>query len=59
VLPEVQVELFFWKVAEAPLTDSELEAELRTWLGKVALVRARACREQDGPGPSGQGDLSW
>ena len=35
VLPEVAVELFFWKVAEAPLTDAELEAELRAWLGKV------------------------
>ena len=35
VLPEVAVELFFWKVDEAPLTDAELEAELRAWLGKV------------------------
>jgi hypothetical protein len=35
VLPEVEVELFFWKVAEAPLDDAVLEAELRAWLGKV------------------------
>ena len=35
VLPEVEVELFFWKVAEAPLDDVVLEAELRAWLGKV------------------------
>ena len=35
VLPEVEVELFFWKVADAPLTDAELETELRTWLGKA------------------------
>ncbi|MGY3945280.1 hypothetical protein [Aeromonas tecta] len=35
VLPEVEVELFFWKVAEAPLSDAELEAELRAWLGKT------------------------
>ena len=35
VLPEVEVELFFWKVAEAPLADAVLEAELRAWLGKV------------------------
>lgn len=35
VLPEVEVELFFWKVAEAPLTDAELERALRDWLGRV------------------------
>ncbi|MNF06577.1 hypothetical protein D3C77_745530 [compost metagenome] len=35
MLPEVEVELFFWKVAEAPLDDVVLEAELRAWLGKV------------------------
>ena len=35
VLPEVEVELFFWKVAEAPLTDAELEAGLRDWLAQV------------------------
>ncbi|MFH7525106.1 hypothetical protein AB2J22_10875 [Aeromonas sp. A5] len=35
VLPEVEVELFFWKVAEAPLSDAELEAELRNWLAQV------------------------
>ncbi|MNP16917.1 hypothetical protein D3C76_1093320 [compost metagenome] len=29
------MELFFWKVAEAPLDDVVLEAELRAWLGKV------------------------
>lgn len=34
VLPEVEVELFFWKLAEAPLTDGLLESELRAWLGK-------------------------
>ncbi|MNG41284.1 hypothetical protein D3C84_1303700 [compost metagenome] len=35
MLPEVEVELFFWKVAEAPLEDAELETELRAWLGKT------------------------
>ncbi|MBV7436929.1 MULTISPECIES: hypothetical protein [unclassified Aeromonas] len=35
VLPEVEVELFFWKVAEAPLSDGELERELRAWLGNT------------------------
>ncbi len=29
------MELFFWKVAEAPLSDAELEAELRDWLAQV------------------------
>jgi hypothetical protein len=55
VLPEVQVELFFWKVAEAPLTDSELEAELRAWLGKVWRWSEPRLPGRDGPGPSGQG----
>ena len=49
VLPEVQVELFFWKVAEAPLTDSELEAELRTWLGKVWRWSEPRLPGRDGP----------
>lgn len=35
VLPEVEVELFFWKVAEAPITDEELETQLRDWLARV------------------------
>ncbi|MGL5463941.1 MAG: hypothetical protein ACRDB8_14535, partial [Aeromonas veronii] len=35
VLPEVAVELFFWKVAEAPITDEELEIQLRDWLARV------------------------
>ena len=35
VLPEVAVELFFWKVAEAPITDEELEIQLREWLARV------------------------
>ncbi|MFM5570733.1 hypothetical protein ACET8Q_08870 [Aeromonas veronii] len=35
VLPEVAVELFFWKMAEAPITDEELEIQLRDWLARV------------------------
>ena len=35
VLPEVELELFFWKVAEAPITDEALEAQLRDWLANV------------------------
>lgn len=35
VLPEVAVELFFWKVAGAPITDEELETQLRVWLARV------------------------
>jgi hypothetical protein len=35
VLPEVEVELFFWKVADAPITDAELEGLLRDWLANV------------------------
>lgn len=35
VLPEVEVELFFWKVAEAPIADEELETQLREWLARV------------------------
>ena len=55
VLPEVTVELFFWKVAEAPLTDAELEAELRAWLGKVWQWPAPRLPGVTSPGPSGQG----
>lgn len=35
LLPEVEVELFFWKVADIPLTDEDLLAALREWLASV------------------------
>ena len=49
VLPEVEVELFFWKVADAPLGEAELEAELRDWLGKVWQWRSPRLPGRDTP----------
>ena len=58
VLPGVEVELFFWKVAEAPLTTANSKPNCAPgWRQGMALVRA-APAGRDGPLGQWPGDLS-
>lgn len=55
VLPEVEVELFFWKVAEAPLSMASWSASCAPGLARRGAGQPRVCRGGSCPGPSGQG----